>query len=92
MTTKQTQTNLSNNPKLNELFREAMDRFNALSPEEKAAHRREQAISWVYGEMLLTRFERGEPELSNEEKEKLQQDVADIYDRREKEKKDLSEE
>jgi hypothetical protein len=92
MTTKRIQSNLSDNPKLNELFREAMDRFNALSPEEKAAHRRDQHVSWVVGEMLLTRFERGEPELSNEEKEKLQQDIEDLYDRREREKKDLSEE
>lgn len=90
MTTKQIPP-FSDNTKLNELFKEAMDRFNALSPEEKAKHRRDQAISWVYGEMLLTRFERGEEELSNEEKEKLLKQVEDIYDRREADKKDLSE-
>jgi len=39
---------------LRDLAREAQAVYEALSPEEKWLHRREQMISWVLGEMHLT--------------------------------------
>lgn len=45
---------LSNNDKLNLLVKHAIAAFNALSPEEQKAHRREQAISWAYGQLTCT--------------------------------------
>lgn len=83
---------LSNNPKLNELVKEALDKFDKLSAAEKAAHRREQAISWAYGQTVMSHFEHGKPDLTPEEEEKLRASIADIYDRRVLDKKDLSEE
>jgi hypothetical protein len=82
---------LTNDGKLDALVKKAMAAFNALSPQEQQAHRREQAISWAVGQSLMSRFEHGHPDLTKEEEEKLRQDVADIYDRRVAEKKDLSE-
>lgn len=82
MTTKRIYTNLSSNPELNARIRKAIEEFDKLSDEEKAAHRREQAIDWVYGETLLARLERGEPELSDTEKEELRNRIARQYDRR----------
>ncbi len=38
---------------LGELMSRAKAAFEALTPEEQAAHRREQRISWVYGEAGL---------------------------------------
>jgi hypothetical protein len=64
------QSTLVNDGKLDILIRHAMAKFKALSPEEQAAHRREQAISWVYGEMGLA----GHTEVTKEE-------IADVIDR-----------
>lgn len=61
---------LTNDGKLYALMREAQVKFDALSPEEKAAHRREQAISWVYGEMRLE----GNDAITKEE-------IAELYDK-----------
>ena len=44
----------SNNEDLNELVHKAIAAFNALSPEEERAHRREQAISWAYEQLTCT--------------------------------------
>jgi hypothetical protein len=38
---------------LAELIERAMDKFNALSPDEQASHRKAQAESWVRGEMAM---------------------------------------
>lgn len=67
---KRIQNGLVNDGQLDILVRHAMARFKALSPEEQAAHRREQAISWVYGEMGLA----GHTDITKEE-------VADVIDR-----------
>lgn len=83
---------LTNDGKLDELVKKAMAAFNALTPEQKAAHRREQAISWAVGQSLMSRFEHGHPDLSKEEETQLRQRVADIYDRRYLDQKDISEE
>lgn len=82
---------LSSKDELNALVKKAMDAFNQLTPEEKAAHRREQAISWAVGQTLMSRFEHGRPDLTEEEEKELRQRVADQYDHREVSKKDLSE-
>lgn len=58
---------------LDEQIRRAMEVFNALTPEQQRAHRREQAISWMRGELLL---KYGEPGPLTDEQ------LADIYDRR----------
>jgi len=54
------------NPELDALVKAAVDRFNALSPAEQAAHRRAQRRSWVIGEMGIEH-----PEMSREEIERL---------------------
>jgi hypothetical protein len=54
---------------IRELVRCAIEKFESLSPEEQAAHRREQAISFVYGNLSMTRGWRGTKE-----------DVARSYD------------
>jgi len=41
-------------PELDALVRKSVDAFNALSPEQQAAHRREQRRSWVRGELMLS--------------------------------------
>ena len=48
---------LSNNPKLNALAARAIAAFNVLPLEQQRAHRREQRISWVYGEMRLSGYD-----------------------------------
>jgi len=82
---------LTNDGKLDELVKRAMAAFNALSPEEQRAHRREQAISFAVGQSLMSRFEHGHPDLTPEEEAQLRQSVADAYDHRKAEGKDLSE-
>jgi len=82
---------LTNDGKLDALVKKAMAAFNALSPEEQRAHRREQAISWAVGQSLMSRFEHGHADLTSEEEAQLRQSVADAYDHRKAEKKDLSE-
>lgn len=81
---------LSNDGKLDALVKRAMEAFNALTPEQQQAHRREQAISWAFGESLLSSLERGEP-ISEDEATIVKQRIADIYDRRRAEQKDISE-
>lgn len=73
---------LTNDGKLDELMKKAMKLFNQLTPEEQAAHRREQAISWVKGQALLHHYESGKPDLTEEEVAKMVQDIADQYDRK----------
>ena len=46
------------NPKLDQVLAQAIAAFDALTPEEKEAHRQAQRESWVRGEMELTRWER----------------------------------
>jgi hypothetical protein len=58
---------LSNNPKLNALLEQANAAVAAMTPEERAAMRREQRISWVRGEMQLARLERGLEPLPDDE-------------------------
>jgi hypothetical protein len=65
-------TKLVNDGKLDALVKKAMAAFDALSPEEQHAHRREQAISWVYGEMKL----------EHEDSSVTREEIADLVDRR----------
>lgn len=51
------------------LVTDAMARFNALTAEEQAAHRFEQRVSWVYGEMLLE--SRVSPKMTRDEVREL---------------------
>lgn len=83
-------TNLDDT-ELKELVKKATEAFNALSPEEQRAHRREQAISFAYGQVVMSHFEKGHPDFTPEEEEKLKKSIADHYDHRKAEKKDLSE-
>jgi hypothetical protein len=53
---------LSSDPELNALFEKAKAAFAKLTPEEKAAHRREQRISWVLGQINMMHYEHGHPE------------------------------
>ena len=65
---------LTDDTKLRQLIDDALGKYNALTPEEKLAHRREQAISWVYGEANM-RAPEGKELLSRD-------DVARIVDRK----------
>lgn len=78
--TRTIKTALSDNPELNELMKKAKAAFDALTPEQKRAHRREQAISWVFGEMMLARYERGQAMLTKEEQEEAKKRIGDLYD------------
>ena len=51
---------------IEQLLKDAVDRFNALPVEEQAAMRRAQRKSWVVGETMLAH-----PEMSREEAERL---------------------
>jgi hypothetical protein len=51
---------------LDALIKDAMAKFDALSPEQKREHRRSQRKSWVIGEMLLEH-----PEMTREYAEKI---------------------
>lgn len=64
-------TKLVNDGKIDALVKKAMAAFDALSPEEQRAHRREQAVSWVFGEMKL----------ENEDSPVTREEIADLYDR-----------
>lgn len=68
--TKRIQTRLANDGQLDALVARARANFDALSPAQQAAHRRDQAISWVYGEMRLA----GHENVTKAE-------IADIVDR-----------
>jgi hypothetical protein len=52
---------------------EAKRRFEALTPEQQAAHRRDQAISWAWGEALLKYH--GNPPITRAR-------IAEIYDQK----------
>ena len=82
---------LINDGKLDALVKKAMAAFNTLSPEEQRAHRREQSISWAVEQSLMSRFEHGKPDLTPEEEMDLRQRVADAYDHRRAEQKDIDE-
>jgi hypothetical protein len=71
---------LSDRPELRELAKKAIAAFEALTPEEKARHRREQAISWVYGEMVLSRACRGLPDLTEDEAAAQRREIGRLYD------------
>lgn len=62
----------SHSDKLNALVKEAMEAFNSLSPQEQAKHRREQAISWAYGN-LLCKYGEGAGGVTEEQ-------IAKMYD------------
>lgn len=63
----------SMNADLEALLREANAAFLSLSPEEQARHRREQAISFTYGQLACMR---GGERLTREQ-------IAELYDARE---------
>ncbi len=64
---------------LEELAAQAFAAFDALTPEEQRAHRREQRISWIYGEHCLRAWERGCPTTMTREQ------CAEIVDRHDRE-------
>lgn len=76
---------LSSDGKLDALVKRAMEIFNNLTPEEQAAHRREQAISWALGQVQMSRYEKGQADFSEEELTKLRLHVEQTYDQRKKE-------
>lgn len=45
---------LCDRPELDELIRKSIDAFEALSPSEQKEHRRQQRISFVYGNLALS--------------------------------------
>jgi hypothetical protein len=53
---------LPERPELNELLKKAVAAFDALTPEQKRAHRAAQRESWVCGEIMLEH-----PEMTREE-------------------------
>ena len=73
---------LTNDGKLDALVKKAMAEFDKLTPEDKQAHRREQAISFAHGQMLMSRFEHGHPDLTPEEEAAQEKMIADSYDRK----------
>ena len=58
-------------PELDALIKDAMAKFDALSPEQKREHRLAQRKSWVIGEMLLEH-----PEMTREYAEKIYQGLS----------------
>jgi hypothetical protein len=59
-------SNSNSNNNIENAIKAAVERFNALTPEEQSAHRRAQRKSWVIGETMLER-----PNMSREEAERL---------------------
>lgn len=57
--------------KLYDLIAEAQTKFDAMTLEEKTAHRRAQRKSWVVGETMLAH-----PEMSREEAERLYDSIC----------------
>ncbi len=55
-------------PDLDRLIKEAIAKFDALSPEQQREHRRAQRKSWVLGEMMLEH-----PEMTREQAEEIYQ-------------------
>lgn len=60
-------------PDLADLLARARAAFDQLTPAEQAAHRREQAISWAWGQLALKYG--GEPPVSRAR-------IGELYDRR----------
>ena len=40
-------------PELDELIKKSIAAFNAMTPTEKEEYRRQQRISWVYGNLVI---------------------------------------
>lgn len=57
---------LPSRPDLDQLVKDAMAKFNALSPEQQREHRRAQRKSWVVGETMIEH-----PEMTREHAERL---------------------
>lgn len=57
-------------PDLDQLVKDSIAKFDALSPDEQRAHRRAQRESWVVGETMLAH-----PEMSREEAKRLYDSV-----------------
>lgn len=55
---------------LSELVKQAVARFNAMPPDERREHRRQQRKSWVIGETMLSH-----PEMTRAEAEQLFDEV-----------------
>jgi hypothetical protein len=58
-------------PELDRILREAVLKFDLMTPEQQREMRRAQRKSWVIGEMLLEH-----PTMSREEAEQLYEQVA----------------
>jgi hypothetical protein len=59
--------------RLVELMRRAREAFDALTPEQQAAFRREQAIDWAYGQLMAS---------TNHREGVTRELVAEQYDKR----------
>lgn len=57
-------------PELDRLVKEAVARFDALSPQQQRKHRRAQRKSWVVGETMMSH-----PEMTRQQAEELYDDV-----------------
>lgn len=67
---------MTNAESLEALLKKAQAHYDGLSIDEKLAHRREQAISWVFGQVNLSRPD-NDP-ISREEVERIvDQKIAD---------------
>lgn len=73
---------LSSNRKLNDLLKLAKEADANLTPEERKARYREQAISWATGQVLLSHYEKGKPDMTAEEEDAFKKQVAANYDAR----------
>jgi hypothetical protein len=58
------------NPELERLLKESKKRVANMTPEERRAMYRAQAISFAYGNLNISRLERGLPEIPREEFER----------------------
>lgn len=61
-------------PELDRLLRESAEAFAKMAPEERRAMRRAQAISFAYGNLNISRAERGLPEIPREDFERAYDD------------------
>lgn len=67
---------MTNTESLEALLKRAQAHYGALSVEEKLGHRREQAISWVFGQVNLSRPD--DSPISREDVERIvDQKIAD---------------
>lgn len=72
---------LSSSPRLNALLQQAKEAEARMTPRERKAMWREQAISWAYGETLMTRFEQGRADMTELEQKHLKQHIPEMFDR-----------